>query len=60
MATKREFLVEKGLAKPGRGRFSREAKDALAQAEKDGVVFDDPTPVSKPKEVTGGAESPSP
>lgn len=40
MPTEREFLVSKGLAKEGRGRFSAEAKAALEQARKDGVVFD--------------------
>lgn len=41
MATKREYLIDLNLAKPGRGRFSREALDALAKAESEGVVFDD-------------------
>jgi hypothetical protein len=51
MATKREFLVEKGLAKPGRGRFSTEAKAALATAEAEGVVFDEPVKAEKPAKV---------
>lgn len=38
---KRDYLVNLGLAKPGRGRFGREALDALAEAEKNGVVFVD-------------------
>lgn len=41
MATRREFLVEQGLAKPGRGKFSFEAHAALADARAKGVVFDD-------------------
>lgn len=43
MATKREWLVSQGLAKPGRGRFSKAAVDALAAAEASGTVFDEPT-----------------
>jgi hypothetical protein len=39
---KREWLVSKGLAKPGRGKFSDKAKRALAKAEAEGMVFDDP------------------
>jgi hypothetical protein len=49
---KREFLISKGLAKPGKGRFSAEAKAALEQAIAGGMVFDEPVakPVStKPK-----------
>ena len=53
MVTKREWLVQKGLAKPGRGKFSKAAHDALAQAVKDGVVFDEPAaPVKSDKAVT--------
>lgn len=48
MATKREYLVERGLAKPSRGRFSKEAVAALAAAEAEGVVFDEPVKVEKP------------
>lgn len=40
MATEREYLVTLGLAKEGRGRFSAEAKDALAKAKKGGMSFD--------------------
>ena len=56
MATRREYLVSKGLAKEGRGKFSTAANVALASARAEGVVFDDdPTPetVSAP---IGGAE----
>lgn len=38
---KRDWLVSKGLAKPGRGRFSADAKTAIAEAEKNGIVFAD-------------------
>lgn len=42
MATRREYLIDLNLAKPGRGRFSREAVEALTKAEAEGVVFDEP------------------
>jgi len=48
MVTRREYLVSKGLAKEGRGKFSAEAVKALADAEKSGVVFD-LTPAEKAK-----------
>lgn len=38
---KREWLISRGLAKPGRGRLSKEAHDALAEAERNGVEFDE-------------------
>ena len=37
--TEREYLVSLGLAKPGRGRFSTEAKAALQKAKESGVTF---------------------
>jgi hypothetical protein len=40
MATEREWLASQGLAKLGRGRFSAEAKAALAKAKAEGMVFD--------------------
>jgi hypothetical protein len=59
--TKREYLVERNLAKPGRGRFSREALAILANAEAEGVVFsetskpekeeDSPAPLLRPAPV---------
>ena len=63
MATRREYLVSLGLAKEGRGRFSQAAKDALAKAENDGMVFDDPAPAAKgpterkPKEKSESVKS---
>ena len=57
MATKREFLIEKGLAKPGRGRFSAEANAALAEAVANGAVFDEP--VKPVKEVATEGDKPS-
>lgn len=60
MATKREYLVEKGLAKAGRGRFSKEAVAALAAAEAEGIVFDEPVKPEKPvKSETDEEPAPS-
>ena len=39
--TKREYLISLGLAREGRGRFSREGMAALAKAEAEGMTFDD-------------------
>jgi hypothetical protein len=50
--TKREWLVDQGLATAGRGRFSAAAKEALAKAEADGLTFSDSA-----KEVKGGDEA---
>ena len=41
MQSAREYLFAQGLAKMGRGRFSAEAKAALAQAMSSGEVFSD-------------------
>jgi hypothetical protein len=49
MPTERAFLVSKGLAKEGRGRFSAEAKAVLEKAKLDGMVFDK-TPAEIAKE----------
>lgn len=62
---RRDWLVQQGLAKPGRGKFSNDAKAALAKAEAEGVVFDDtaPTkistkaPTEKPTEKSAGGQS---
>jgi hypothetical protein len=57
--TKREFLVQMGLAKPGRGRLSREAKVALAEARKQGAVFSDDDAVNAaPKQQEAVNEKP--
>ncbi len=37
MATKREYLVSKGITVGRRGRFSAAAKQALSEAEKNGI-----------------------
>ena len=39
MTTKREYLAQKGITVGRRGRFSGAAKQALAEAEKNGVTF---------------------
>lgn len=59
MPTKREYLagLNPPLAKPGRGRFSKEAVEALAAAEAAGVVFDEP--VKPVKEVATEGDKPS-
>lgn len=52
MTTQRDYLVSKGLAKPGRGRFSGAAKAAIASAIAEGMVFTDAKPAkpaSKPR-----------
>lgn len=41
MQTARDFLVKANLAKPGRGKFSNEAKEHLYQAIADGHNFVD-------------------
>ena len=45
MATKREYLVGLELTKPGRGKFSASAKEALAKAEAEGMTFAEPPSV---------------
>jgi hypothetical protein len=52
LATKREWLVERDLAKVGRGKFSKDAHAALDTARAEGVVFDDDAAVSPAPEAT--------
>lgn len=47
MATKREYLAQKGITVGRRGRFSAAAKQALAEAEKNGVKFSAETKTPK-------------
>lgn len=47
MTTKREYLISKGITVGKRGRFSGAAKQALSEAEKNGVKFTAETKVSK-------------
>ena len=44
MATKREYLASKGITVGRRGRFSAAAKQALAEADKNGIKFTSETP----------------
>jgi hypothetical protein len=39
MTTKREYLAQKGITVGKRGRFSGAAKQALSEAEKNGIKF---------------------
>jgi hypothetical protein len=41
MQTRRDYLVGLGLAKPGRGKFSTAAKEALDKARASGTKFSD-------------------
>lgn len=47
MTTEREWLIEQGLAKPGRGRLSHSAHEALATARANGVLFTDRKPIKR-------------
>jgi hypothetical protein len=47
MTTKREYLVSKGITVGRRGRFSAAAKQALSEAEKNGVKFSAETKQAK-------------
>lgn len=49
MTTKREYLVQKGITVGKRGRFSGAAKQALSEAEKNGIKFAAEKPVGKAK-----------
>jgi hypothetical protein len=57
MQSKRDYLVGLGLAKPGRGKFSNAAKEALAKAEAAGTKFSDAT-VIQTKNPAGGQTAP--
>lgn len=55
---KRDYLVSKGLAKPGRGRLSREAHIEIERAIADGMVFDDVEKPKKPAKIEAVSEDP--
>jgi hypothetical protein len=57
MVSKRDWLIEKGLAIPGRGRFSREALQALAES---GLTFDTSPAQSDTIEFKQEPEAPPP
>lgn len=48
MASKRDYLVSKGLAQPGRGRFNKAALAALERARASGTKFDDDKEAGSP------------
>jgi hypothetical protein len=47
MTSKREYLASKGITVGRRGRFSAAAKQALSEAEKNGVKFSAETKQAK-------------
>ena len=47
MATKREYLKTQGITVGRRGRFSAAAKQALAEADKNGIKFTAETKTAK-------------
>lgn len=53
--TQREYLISLGLAKPTRGKFSREGHAALATAREAGQVFDDDHKVAPVKREPAAA-----
>jgi hypothetical protein len=62
MQTEREYAISLGLAKPTRGRLSREAKAAIAKAKADGMQFSNPSYVvakamSKPRAPKSAEET---
>lgn len=57
MKTRREALVEQGLAKAGRGKFSKDALAWLDAQRAKGVKFSDDDGPVKPVKPTGPVES---
>lgn len=55
--TRREYAISKGLAQPGKGRMSRAAHDAIEAAEREGMTFSDPKPVTKADKIAQRAET---
>lgn len=47
MVTKKEYLIEKGLKKPGPGRLSNAAREAIKAAINKGIKFDEPETTTK-------------
>lgn len=56
MQSKRDYLVGLGLAKPGRGKFSNAGKQAIAEAEANGMRFSDSVPET-PAVVKGSGKT---
>lgn len=49
MTTKREYAISLGLAKPGRGRLSAAAHEAINKAISEGMTFSDSAPAPAEK-----------
>jgi len=56
--TPKEYAISLGLAKPGRGRLSREAHAAINNAIKAGTVFDDPKVIKNESNINIGIDKP--
>ena len=60
MATRREWLIDQDLAVPGRGKFRKEAHEALDRARLAGIVFDDENPATpEPSPAVSLEEAPA-
>jgi hypothetical protein len=59
MTTRREYAISLNLATPGKGRMSNAARDAIAKAEAEGMVFSDAKPVTM-KERMAARPAPTP
>lgn len=60
MQSRKEYAVSLGLAKPGRGRLSKEAWAAIRKAEEEGMVFAEKSaPVEAPEPVNVSIVKPS-
>ena len=58
--TRREYAISLGLATPGRGRMSNDARTAIEKAEAEGMEFSDPKPVTmKDKAAARAATTPT-
>ena len=56
---RRDYAISLGLAKPGRGRMSRAAHEAIAKAEAEGKTFSDsPVKSDSPKSNSDSADKP--
>lgn len=53
--TRREYAISLGLATPGRGRMSNDARMAIEKAEAEGMEFSDPKPVSMKEKIAARA-----
>ncbi len=51
MTTRREYAISKGLAQPGKGRMSNAARQAIEEAEANGMTFSDSAPASLERRI---------